>query len=121
MPNTLNDNLSERVGELLNDPASNNSSAEEPPDIAMSQFNTEVIDLMKESRNIQDELQQSEVVRKTIEANKLTSELKQAGALATSLDNIDTAPPHPLTTYCWEDIRRNKEKVSFLDNNRPSF
>lgn len=79
----------------------------------MSHLNTEVMDLMKESRNIQDELQQSEVMRKAIEANKPTREIKQAGTLATSLNNDDTAPPHPLTTYCWEDVRRNKVKVSY--------
>lgn len=111
------DNLSAQVSELLNtSPVSPSDSAEAPLDDAISHLNAEVLDLLKESRKIQDELQQSEKERKvTLLTRHISSDTEQADdVIALKSDDV---PPHPLNTYRWEDIRRDKEKVSFTKTN----
>lgn len=118
------DNLNDQVTSLLDETSASNvksDSPDAPLDEALATLNNEVLGLLKESRKIQDEL-------KKVSDSK-DPELK-SGSRCGSSQGIDkkggnqyfdyslyrersqSPPPHPLITYKWEDIRRNKEKVS---------
>lgn len=116
------DNLNDQVSSLL-DEASNvkSDSPDASLDEALAELNNEVLGLLKESRKIQDELKEASDAR--------DFDIK-FGSQCGSSQGIDkkgvnqyfdyslyrersqSPPPHPLITYKWEDIRRDKEKVS---------
>ncbi|XP_055321148.1 uncharacterized protein LOC129577686 isoform X2 [Sitodiplosis mosellana] len=116
------DNLNDQVTSLLDEASASNvksNSPDAPLDEALATLNSEVLGLLKESRKIQDEL------KKVSDAKD--PDLK-GGSRCGSSQGIDkkganqyfdyslyrersqSPPPHPLITYKWEDIRRDKEK-----------
>lgn len=95
------DNLCVQVTDLLSE-----TPTDAPLDDAMSHLNAEVMDLLKESRKIQDELhERSSTPPKTRPTAEQSSETLAHG-------DSDHMPPHPLNTYQWEEIRRDKKKVT---------
>lgn len=122
------DNLDAQVSSLLDESKYSNQLANEkspdaPLDEAIANLNNEVLGLLKESRKIQDELQKTENERKATEIKKINS--IAGGSCSSGIDGTNkyfdyslyressaSPPPHPLITYRWEDIRRDKEKVN---------
>lgn len=116
------DNLNDQVTSLL-DEASNikSESPDAPLDEALATLNNEVLGLLKESRKIQDELQKTNETKGS--DSKVGSRCGSSQAINREGKNqyfdynlyresSASPPPHPLSTYRWEDIRRDKEKVS---------
>lgn len=116
------DNLNDQVTSLL-DEASNikSESPDAPLDEALATLNNEVLGLLKESRKIQDELQKTNDTKGS--DSKVGSRCGSSQAINREGKNqyfdynlyresSASPPPHPLNTYRWEDIRRDKEKVS---------
>lgn len=118
------DNLNDQVSSLLDEASHVKSDSPDAPlDEALATLNNEVLGLLKESRKIQDEL------KKVSDAKESDTKI---GSRCGSSHGIDkkgvnqyfdyslyrersqSPPPHPLITYKWEDIRRDKEKVSML-------
>lgn len=114
------DNLNDQVTSLLDEASATakSDSPDAPLDEALATLNSEVLGLLKESRKIQDEL------KKVNDAKE--SDSKPASRCGSSQgfhknqyfdyslyrEASASPPPHPLNTYRWEDIRRDKEKVS---------
>lgn len=119
------DNLTEQVTSLLDENSGTklrSNSPEAPLDAALATLNNEVLGLLQESRKIQDELKK---------ANDASREGSRAGSKAGSVsgsrgglnqyfdyslyrERSISPPPHPINTYKWEDIRREKERVSLM-------
>lgn len=102
----LNDNVRSLIEEQ--DAKQNDHSPEAKLDEALATLNTEVLDLLKESRKIQDELQSSSSSKGAVhkDSNKYFD-------YSLYRESSISPPPHPPITYRWEDIRRDKEKVRF--------
>lgn len=120
------DNLNEQVTNLLDEASVSNvksDSPDAPLDEALSILNSEVLGLLKESRKIQDELKKASDTNE-IESIKTDSRCRsrcgssQGGNqyfdYSIYRESSQSPPPHPLITYRWEDIRRDKEKVSVV-------
>lgn len=125
------DNLTAQVTSLLDE---NNSidvksdSSEAPLDAALATLNSEVLGLLQESRKIQDELKKANDVKDLDSkcGSKIGSRASSKhGSVSGSRGGLNqyfdysqyrersiSPPPHPLITYKWEDIKRDKEKVS---------
>lgn len=119
------DNLSEQVSSLLDaNNASNvkSDSPDAPLDEALATLNNEVLGLLKESRIIQDELKKVSDSKKGFDSkNGSRSGLNQAVDRKGENQFFDyslyrersaSPPPYPLITYKWEDVRREKERVT---------
>lgn len=115
------DNLNDQVTSLLEESNIKSDSPDAPLDEALATLNSEVLGLLKESRKIQDELQ------KTNETKGADSKVGSRNGSSQAINRKEgnqyfdynlyretsaSPPPHPLNTYRWEDIRRDKEKVS---------
>lgn len=117
------DNLSDQVTSLLDEASASNVKSESPDgplDEALATLNNEVLGLLKESRKIQDELKAASDAK---ESAKIGSRCGSSQGIDRKDGNqyfdyslyretSQSPPPHPLITYKWEDIRRDKEKVS---------
>lgn len=123
------DNLTDQVASLLDENSAANvksNSPDAPLDEALATLNSEVLGLLKESRKIQDELKKANDTKES--GSKSGS---KSGSVSGSRSGLNQAtdknqffdyslyrersispPPHPLITYRWEDIRRDKEKVN---------
>ncbi|XP_031640007.1 uncharacterized protein LOC116351986 isoform X2 [Contarinia nasturtii] len=116
------DNLNDQVTSLLDEAQASNiksDSPDAPLDEALAILNSEVLGLLKESRKVQDELKKA-----SNETDKKLGTNSRCGS-SHGIDQKDgnqyfdyslyreqsqSPPPHPLITYRWEDIRRDKEK-----------
>lgn len=120
------DNLNDQVTSLLDEASISNvksDSPDAPLDEALSILNSEVLSLLKESRKIQDELKKA---RDTKETESIKTDSRCGSRCGSSQggnqyfdysiyrESSQSPPPHPLITYRWEDIRRDKEKVSVV-------
>lgn len=114
------DNLNQQVVSLLEE--SNNSktdkieSIDAPLDEALANLNSEVLGLLKESRKIQDELHktsESSVVASG--SGRVKGEHHPYFDYSLYRERSVSPPPHPKPTYRWEDIRREKQKVRFIN------
>lgn len=120
------DNLNDQVSSLLDEASNNKSdSPDSPLDEALATLNNEVLGLLKESRKIQDELQKTNETKGEAKGvdSKVSSRCGSSQAINKKGENQyfdynlyrerSVSPPlHPINTYHWEDIRRDKEKVS---------
>lgn len=119
------DNLTAQVTSLLDENSASNvksDSQDAPLDAALATLNSEVLGLLQESRKIQDELKKSggdtqpfgsrsgsksgsrSTLNQTPDKNKYFD-------YSLYRERSASPPPHPLNTYRWEDVRRDKEKV----------
>lgn len=125
------DNLTAQVTSLLdeNNSASNvkSDSPDAPLDAALATLNSEVLGLLQESRKIQDELKKAGDAqpfgsrsksgsRSTL--NRQTPEKNKYFDYSLYRERSASPPPHPLNTYRWEDVRRDKEKVKKRNKRR---
>lgn len=120
------DNLNEQVSSLLDEASNNKSdSPDSPLDEALATLNNEVLGLLKESRKIQDELQKTNETKGEAKGvdSKVSSRCGSSQAINKKGANQyfdynlyrerSVSPPlHPINTYHWEELRRDKEKVS---------
>lgn len=120
------DNLNDQVSSLLDEASNNKSdSPDSPLDEALATLNNEVLGLLKESRKIQDELQKTN--ESTGEAKGVDSKVSSRCGSIQAINKKEgnqyfdynlyrersASPPlHPINTYHWEELRRDKEKVS---------
>lgn len=123
------DNLTAQVTSLLDENSASTVKSESPDaplDAALATLNSEVLGLLQESRKIQDEL------KKAGDAQPFGSRSRSTSASRSALNQTPeknkyfdyslyreksaSPPPHPLNTYRWEDVRRDKEKVKSNEN-----
>lgn len=119
------DNLNDQVASLLDEASASNvksDSPDAPLDEALVTLNRDFLGLLKESRKIQDELKK---VSDAKEPTKLGSRCGSSQGIDRKEGNqyfdyslyretSQSPPPHPLTTYRWADIQKDKEKVSIM-------
>lgn len=119
------DNLNDQVNSLLDEASASNvksDSPDAPLDEALAALNSEVLGLLKESRKIQDELKKVSDAKDPTELRAdsrcgSSQGINQRGGnqyfdYSLYRERSQSPPPHPLITYKWEDVRRDKEKVS---------
>lgn len=127
------DNLTAQVTSLLDANSASNVKSDSPDvnaplDAALATLNSEVLGLLQESRKIQDELKKAggdaqpfgsrsgstsgsrSTLNQTPERNKYFD-------YSLYREKSASPPPHPLNTYRWEDVRRDKEKVNTKNEN----
>lgn len=123
------DNLNAQVTSLLSENSATtnvkrNESLEAPLDAALATLNSEVLGLLQESRKIQDELKKAGDAQPFGSKSGSRSTLNQSPDKNKYFDysvyreRSASPPPHPLNTYRWEDVRRDKEKVMKQNKNR---
>lgn len=122
------DNLNDQVTSLLDEASASNvkcDSPDAPLDAALAILNSEVLGLLKESRKVQDELKKANDAKESDTKFGINSRCDSSHGIDKKEGNqffdyslyrerSQSPPPHPLITYRWEDIRRDKERVSIL-------
>lgn len=113
------DNLTAQVTSLLSENSATtvkrSDSFEAPLDAALATLNNEVLGLLQESRKIQDELKKAgDAQSKSGSRSALnqTPDKNKYFDYSVYRERSASPPPHPLNTYRWEDVRRDKEKVN---------
>lgn len=128
------DNLTAQVTSLLDENSASNVKSDSadipldaPLDEALATLNSEVLGLLQESRKIQDELKKAGDVQPfgsrsgstsgSRAALNQTPEKNKYFDYSLYRERSTSPPPHPLNTYRWEDVRRDKEKVKKKEKN----